>query len=87
MGYVLPIQNFQYNDYHRRTVEEKSNHFFINEPYKLILEAQYQNIKHPPTSEHIMLNKEHSKILSQSPRTIRAYEEITGKGQRFSVSI
>lgn len=84
MGYILPLQNFQYFDYHKRIMDEKKNPYFIGKPFKAVLEAQYQDVKNHPVSNHIMIVKEHSEILSLNPKAMKTYAELTGKGHLFN---
>lgn len=84
MGYILPVQNFQYFDYHQRITEEKKNQYFINKPFKAVLEDQYQEVKDHPVSNHTMLTKEHTEILSRNPKALRTKADLTGKGHLFN---
>jgi len=84
MGYILPVQNFQYFDYQERIIKDEKNQYFINKPFKAVLESQYQNVKNHPVPNHVMLTKEHAEILSQNPNTIKNHAELTGKGSLFN---
>jgi len=84
MGYILPVKNFQYYDYHSRIIDEKKNPYYIDKPFKAVLEAQYEDIKNHPVPRHVMLNKEHAQILAQKRKSFKTYADLTGKGKLFN---
>ncbi|MDC3417183.1 hypothetical protein [Aquibacillus salsiterrae] len=43
MGYILPIFNFQYNDYHNRSYQPKYNPYQINRIHPSQLTMSYPN--------------------------------------------
>lgn len=84
MGYILPIQQYQYNDYQRRVTEVKQNPHFIDKPFKVILERQHQEIKH----EYERINKTmYQKTSAAKPADEKLFAVLTGKGRSFSRSI
>lgn len=87
MGYILPVQHFQYYDYHLRTIDEKKEPYFIGKPFKAVLEEHYQNVKNSPAPRHKMLQNEHSHLLAQYPKARRSFAETTGKGKIFDMNI
>lgn len=87
MGYVLPINHYQYYDYQIRTIKEKSDPFPIEKPYKTILRTDY----HDNHRNQINIkSSDHSGINLSKPRPPTAesiYAELTGKGRNFSSTI
>lgn len=83
MGYLLPIQLFQYNDYQTRTIGTKQNPQFIDKPFKVILEKQHQEI----INKYDRINKTlyQNTISKQTNEKIIA--ALTGKGRHFSESV
>lgn len=45
MGYILPISNFQYNDYQRRITKEKIDPYAIEGPFKVAFDIQHEQVK------------------------------------------
>ncbi|PAV29170.1 hypothetical protein CIL05_12290 [Virgibacillus profundi] len=87
MGYILPIEHYQYNDYQKRVIQEKRNPQFIERPFKVILEKQHQEI----ISEYDRLNgvpeSKRYPVGLDALNAERYYGELTGKGQKFSESV
>ena len=44
MSYILPIPHYQYADYQKRVTENKNDRIFIDRPFKVILETQYDEV-------------------------------------------
>lgn len=83
MGYILPVQQYQYNDYQKRVVKEKQNPQFIDKAFKVILEKQHQDI----SGEYDRLNK--TKLQNVTPKQTdeKLFESLTGKGRHFNEGI
>ncbi|TFJ93628.1 hypothetical protein [Lentibacillus salicampi] len=87
MGYVLPINHYQYHDYQQRVTKAKSDPFHIERPYKTILRMEYHN-DHTNLSAAKPLEKSGFKLSTPRPPTAdELYAELTGKGRHFSSSI
>ncbi|MEC5423582.1 hypothetical protein QGM71_08770 [Virgibacillus sp. C22-A2] len=86
MGYILPIQHYQYNDYQNRIIKDKQNYFMIEKPFKVILEKQHQEVEN---QYNFLINPNESALVN-SPGTSASesvYGTLTGKGKNFSESI
>lgn len=83
MGYILPIQQYQYNDYQKRVVKDKQNTQHIDKPFKVILEKQHQDT----SGEHDRLNKTKYPHTTPTQTDNKLFESLTGKGGHFSESI
>lgn len=83
MGYILPVEHYQYNDYQRRVIREKQNIYHIQSPFKVVLERQHQEISTSFDSRSRFAEK------SSAPRRAseELYSALTGKGRHFSQSI
>lgn len=77
MGYILPVNNYQSEQYHRRVITQKKDHYYIDRPFKTILEAQYENLKQMPKQEQ----RSHPK--NKQYRMEEATSLLTGKGLLF----
>lgn len=88
MGYILPVERYQYYDYHQRTVNEKNNPVYIERPFKVVLEKQHEEI----TSEYERYLPSSYKSIPLNPQMDNAidsttYAELTGKGRAFNETI
>ncbi|MGM8212688.1 hypothetical protein ACLIBH_07825 [Virgibacillus sp. W0430] len=45
MGYILPVANYQYAKYHMLQIQEKKNTYYIESPFKVVLDETYENQK------------------------------------------
>ncbi|AIF45225.1 hypothetical protein [Virgibacillus sp. SK37] len=79
MGYILPVNNYQYSDYHARMTERKRKPFYIEKPFKVVLEKEHQEI----SKEHERLTPgyyQHTPYSSQQ----HSPPNVTGKGMFFN---
>ena len=86
MGYILPVERYQYNDYQRRMIKEKTDTVHIERPFKVVLEKHHEEI----TSEYDRLlpsSYQSASVKPQPDQIEGAYAELTGKGRAFSESI
>lgn len=91
MGYILPVPFYQYQDYQQRVTPEKQNPYYIERPFRVLLNSTHKNIEkrediffkynHRPAALHI------PKTTHKSRQTEKIYADLTGKGQRFNESI
>ncbi|MFD1040695.1 hypothetical protein ACFQ3N_20245 [Virgibacillus byunsanensis] len=83
MGYVLPVESHQYKDYQNRITKDKPNPFYIERPYRPILEVQYQDI----ANEYSVYDAVLVQQKQYKGKYDLVYAELTGKGKYFSGSI
>lgn len=88
MGYILPLAHYQYKDYQKRVTKDKQDRFFIEKPYKAILESHYNQLERKVYRQG---NNTEEKYPHQTAfgkaESERIYTELTGKGTRFSENI
>ncbi|SFD39257.1 hypothetical protein SAMN05216238_101124 [Lentibacillus persicus] len=87
MGYILPINHYQYYDYQRRTIKEKQDPIHIEKPYKTILRTEYNNQLRNQTATGQNNNTDLKLTKPKSPAAEKMYAELTGKGQHFSTTV
>ena len=80
MGYILPVEQYQYNDYQRRVIREKQNIYHIQSPFKVVLERQHQEI----SSSYDSKSRSAEKSSSTNRSSDELYNALTGKGRHFS---
>lgn len=88
MGYILPVTQYQYNDYQNRINDDRRIPNYVEKPFKVVLERQHQEIKKEYERFH------HPYQIDQLPpgtlgkqRSEELYGNITGKGKHFSKSV
>jgi len=79
MGYILPVDNYQYNDYQRRVTKEKVNKHFIERPFKVILEREHQEI----STKYATLNRIPNQRSKPQASSEELFALLTGKGTLF----
>ncbi|MYL59403.1 hypothetical protein GLW20_17985 [Virgibacillus halodenitrificans] len=79
MGYILPVTNYQYSDYHARMTERKRKPFYIEKPFKVVLEKEHQEI----SKEHERLTPGYYQPVSYSSQQ-NAPSIVIGKGMYFN---
>jgi|GEM_PF-2069556 len=90
MGYIMPVTNYQYNDYQKRVIEDKEDPIHIERPFKVVLETQYEEIVDEHKSQERIELTEARKPLNYGRNNMmysKAIANITGKGQLFSEGV
>ncbi|WP_181349113.1 hypothetical protein [Thalassobacillus sp. CUG 92003] len=96
MGYILPVQPFQYQDYQNRTVQRDATPFTLERVFKATLDSKLTDNKkeHPREEDRKEYQELSSKIITtshvhaaESTLAQEVYADVTGKGGRFSESI
>lgn len=92
MGYIMPIENYQYQQYHQRVTNKKRDPFPIEKLYPIPFQQQYE---HNHSGEEFVLNNaktiddkgsnrtDKQKLPFFKEQNQRIYAKITGKGKRF----
>lgn len=87
MGYILPVERYQYVEYQNRIPQQKLNVEAVDAPFKAVLEKKHEEVN----SEYDRLNPNSYKSLPLKPQMSTVghsiYAEITGKGREFSESV
>ncbi|TCT22390.1 hypothetical protein EDD68_10936 [Melghiribacillus thermohalophilus] len=89
MGYILPIQHHQYQDYHRRTAGTTENPFVLERPFRIELNNKLKEKKKEEKQK-----KQTRPLTIYAARNVHAIEhtekllaELTGKGQHVNEQI
>jgi hypothetical protein len=83
MGYILPVQPFQYNDYQNRIIKTKQDTKFIDKPFKVILDRHHQEI----VNEYDRINKTMYASMGTKQTNECMFTALTGKGGHFNKSV
>ncbi|WLR47518.1 hypothetical protein LC065_18765 [Halobacillus litoralis] len=99
MGYILPVNHYQYQDYQIRTTQHERSPFVLEKVFKATLDS---NLKHnyPPEQDrvedqgrktlHITKNTHAMKSVHSSFQrsgTEKILSNMTGKGRYFSETV
>ncbi|MCP3026657.1 hypothetical protein [Halobacillus sp. A5] len=98
MGYILPIQNYQYQDYQQRVTQNKQPSFTLDRVFKVTMDHKlkeyYTRGEQGQKGSQDLKDKLHTSKKFHYNKTTRApemeqklYSELTGKGQQFSETI
>ncbi|WP_217585908.1 hypothetical protein [Lentibacillus saliphilus] len=52
MGYILPVSQYQYGQYHTRDLKKRNRPFYVERTYKAALESAYEDAKDKDTEEN-----------------------------------
>jgi len=90
MGYILPIMQYEYSNYHIRDIRNKYDHHLIERPFKINLDMHQQfnydqNFTNKDTRESNLISSRLSK--QTNPREEQVIANITGKGSLFNETI
>ncbi|WP_249870103.1 hypothetical protein [Oceanobacillus saliphilus] len=80
MGYILPIDHYQYQDYHKRVAPQKDNKHYIEGPFKVILNNQHEEI----SNKYDAFNRTLNQKLKPRNASEQLFGKLTGKGRHFS---
>ncbi|MGN8644579.1 hypothetical protein ACTNEO_00660 [Gracilibacillus sp. HCP3S3_G5_1] len=94
MGYIIPVENYQYQQYHNRVKQEKSDPFPIEKLYPIQLamhdrkqqtKEETKKVKSDVQKQKKRKRKQVLEHESNVEQTI--YAEVTGKGVNFEASV
>lgn len=88
MGYILPVTQYQYNDYQNRINEDRRIPKHVERLFKVVLEKQHHEIKKEyERFHHLYQNDQASSNILRYPSSEKLYAKITGKGKHFSKKV
>lgn len=91
MGYILPITNFQSQDYHNRVIKSELDPYYIEHPYKVVLDTKSREMDDRENTQKyakpLKSTYYYHPIQTENPKSEKLYAKLTGKGRHFSESI
>lgn len=93
MGYILPVNHYQYQDYHKRTIPTEGSPFVLHKVYKATLDSKLNDRKNPnyQVRKEYPIKRLHTSLDFHAGKTSvkreKIYSEMTGKGEHFSETI
>ncbi len=92
MGYIIPVDNYQYQQYQNRVTNQERDPFPIEKLYPIQFGMHYkqERTKEEPKNDFTPTTKERQVNRSQeepnhTKHTI--YAEVTGKGKNFQAKV
>lgn len=89
MGYLLPVSNFQYNDYHNRLNRTKRNPYPIKQVYHSQLSLFYG--REERLRDLVYDSKKTKRVNDNSTNyhkmSNKMIAEMTGKGRQLDISV
>ncbi|UOQ86491.1 hypothetical protein [Gracilibacillus salinarum] len=92
MGYIMPVENYQYQQYHQRVTKEKRDPFPIEKVYPVQHDTTYEEsqtnreevLPYPAQGNHrrLVMNEQ-----PESKRKAHIYAQVTGKGKHFQAKV
>lgn len=99
MGYILPINHYQYQDYQNRTIQRERSPFVLERVFKSTLDSKLGD-DNKPREEDLKEYQEMNERILYTPSTLhiakemikkdqdeQVYSDVTGKGKNFSETI
>ncbi|GAE94275.1 hypothetical protein JCM21714_3415 [Gracilibacillus boraciitolerans JCM 21714] len=93
MGYIMPIENYQYQQYHQRVTQQEHDPFPIERLYPIQSSMYYnqERSKEEPRKNLIpqtkVRNTNKSKDIENEHPKHKIYSEVTGKGINFQAKV
>ncbi|WP_404451761.1 hypothetical protein LG329_15670 [Virgibacillus necropolis] len=91
MGYILPITHFQYQDYQNRVTKKDQDPYYIEHPYKVILDTKSREMEAEEETRNngkpFKPNYYYKPMHTEDPMNEKMYSKLTGKGLHFSETI
>ncbi|RWZ55118.1 hypothetical protein EQV77_10730 [Halobacillus fulvus] len=96
MGYILPINHYQYQDYHHRTIQKERSPFAMEKVIKASLEHKFRyDYDQPNPQVRRNVYQKPPKQSLYAPESTRfspgahekIYSKMTGKGRYFSENV
>lgn len=101
MGYIAPVNHYQYKDYQQRTVKTERSPYSLEGVFKATLDSKLEEDHQPREQDRIDYQDMTDKSL-YTPKHIhvtqsvnqsslmakgKIYSDLTGKGKNFSESV
>ncbi|TGB05196.1 hypothetical protein [Halobacillus salinus] len=97
MGYIAPVNHYQYKDYQQRTVKTEPSPYSLEGVFKATLDSKLEEHHQPREQDRIDYLEARKKTL-YTPNNIhiarsmdlsheKIYAKLTGKGTNFSETV
>jgi|GEM_PF-3397007 len=100
MGYILPVNHYQYKDYHDRTIQTERSPFMLEQIFKTTLDNRLKQQEQSREEDRLEYQEMSRKLFTSKdmhavknpwkpaePAHEKVYSDVTGKGKHFSESI
>lgn len=86
MGYILPIKQYQYQQYHQRVSIKKQDTMPVQRPFKSVLDRRHQQLSKKYERLHVA-GYDRYMLTRQEALTSSKFRGMYKKGDRFSVEV
>ncbi|MGR9050810.1 hypothetical protein ACQ4XT_19415 [Halobacillus faecis] len=99
MGYILPVNHYQYQDYQIRTTQHERSPFVLEKVFKAALDSNMKH-NHPHKQDRVEDQRRKSIQITRNTHAVNSVHStfkrsgtekilsnITGKGQYFSETV
>ncbi|WP_208590201.1 hypothetical protein [Gracilibacillus suaedae] len=92
MGYIMPVENYQYQQYHNRVTREERDPFPIERLYPIQFGMRYKEERTKEKPKRIIIpqqkkRRRHQVTVQKSQPNHMIYAEVTGKGGKFEATV
>ncbi|UOQ46951.1 hypothetical protein MUN88_12705 [Gracilibacillus caseinilyticus] len=92
MGYIMPVENYQYQQYQQRVTKVKRDPFPIEKVYPIQHDTSYEESQ--TRKEEVLpssTQRSHYRlVINQQPESkpkAHIYAQVTGKGRHFQAKV
>ncbi|GAB2532795.1 hypothetical protein [Gracilibacillus alcaliphilus] len=92
MGYIIPVDNYQYQQYHQRVTQPKQDPYPIEKLYPSQFDLHYDRILTGDKAMTGYSQRDKHTVQTESPKLTtekhtEIYAEMTGKGREFEAKV
>ncbi|MGP4041144.1 hypothetical protein ACTWP4_14790 [Gracilibacillus sp. D59] len=92
MGYIMPVENYQYQQYHNRVTRKERDPFPIERLYPIQFGMRYKEERTKEEPKKIVIpqqkKRNHEYVTEPENQTKHTvYAEVTGKGGKFEATV
>ncbi|SFL36355.1 hypothetical protein SAMN04487943_101173 [Gracilibacillus orientalis] len=93
MGYIIPVENYQYQQYHNRDTRRERDPFPIEKLYPIQFGMHYKQERTREEPKKVVIPQQkkrvHQQITEKESQTKHhtIYAEVTGKGGNFEANV
>lgn len=91
MGYVIPVENYQYQQYQQRVTKRERDPFPIERLYPIQLDRNYDRLREKDVEQALLkkarVKQEQKDLEYMKSINNEIYAKMTGKGRQFIAKV
>ncbi|SHM40844.1 hypothetical protein [Gracilibacillus kekensis] len=93
MGYIMPVENYQYQQYHNRVTKNERDPFPIEKLHPIQFSMRYKQERSKEEQKRKYIPKTKQRNMNRIPEEEnyhpkqKIYAEVTGKGVNFQAKV